>query len=174
MWLDRLAAPGQPGHHGSQPHSRSISPLPRRPSGSRSPYVTSQRAGISPRGSSLSLLSNDSSSSLPGTARRANGSALKQSTTVDNGPDPEVVLEKLLGPSPNGIGDGESQPSSITERDLDFDFDFGGWSLTQLAHDDTEQDDFDAYRPQTVEECRLRVSPALAFGSAYSRRLTPR
>lgn len=99
---------------------------------------------------------------------------MKQSTTVDNGPDPEVVLEKLLGPTPNGIGDGENQSSSITERDLDFDFDFGGWSLTQLAQDDTGLDDVDVYRPQTADGCRLLIVPAPAFGTAYSHHIIPR
>ncbi|KAK4166007.1 Sac2 family-domain-containing protein [Cladorrhinum sp. PSN259] len=155
MWLDRLA--GQ--HTGGTPpplNARS-SPLPRRTSSGISPYMTSQRPGISPRGSSLSLVSNDSSaSSLLASSKRANGSALKQSTTVDNAADPEEVLARILGPLVDNGRDAsleEHDSVRITEEDLALDFDFGGLSLQELAEGDfAEQQGLDTYRPQTVED----------------------
>ncbi|KAK0629774.1 hypothetical protein B0T17DRAFT_606919 [Bombardia bombarda] len=130
MWLDRLA--GQhPGNHNiassPQSNSRPISPhpLPRRTS-SRGPYLTSQRPGSTPRGSNLSLVSNDSSFSLLASSKRANGSSLKQSATVDDAPDPE--------------------------QDLDIDFDFGGLTLRELADGKSRPDDRNTHKPQTVED----------------------
>ncbi len=160
MWLDRFA--GQ--HPGTAPsptsntqsRSQSQSPLPRRTSSARGPYLTSQRPGISPRASSLSLVSNDSSSSLLGASKRTNGSALKQSTTVGDAPDPEAILAKILGSLPDATTPAEGDRTRrITEEDLDLDFDFGGLSLHEFAGGDADQATADAYRPQTVEDCRL-------------------
>ncbi|KAK0671065.1 putative vacuolar protein sorting-associated protein 52 [Cercophora samala] len=158
MWLDRFAAQQQPGRNNSPPPSNRSSPLPRRTSrsGGISPYTTSQqRPGISPRGSSLSLVSNDSSSSLLASSRRANGSALRQSTTVDDAPDPEEVLARILGPLSADVAPAQhSSSAGITEEDLDLEFDFGGLSLQELAEsDDADQPEaVDTYRPQTVED----------------------
>ncbi|KAK1766718.1 Sac2 family-domain-containing protein [Phialemonium atrogriseum] len=151
MWLDRLAGQ-QAGTASPQPNSRPMSPLPRRTSSSRGPYLTSQRAGNTPRGSSLSLVSNDSSSSLLSSSRRVNGSTLKQSTTAPDGPDPEEVLGALLGSTPAGSISGDRTKSSITRHDLDFSFDFGGLSLRELALDDRSSDSASIYRTQTIEE----------------------
>ncbi|KAK3306630.1 Sac2 family-domain-containing protein [Chaetomium strumarium] len=153
MWLDRFA--GQhPGSTPSPPNSqsRAQSPLPRRTSSARGPYLTSQRSGISPRGSSLSLGSNDSSSSLLAAAKRINGSGLKQSTTVDDAPDPETVLARILGPSPDRTNSEHTQTRRITEDDLGLGFDFGGLSLRELARGDAGRPATDTYRPQTVED----------------------
>ncbi|KAL2021941.1 hypothetical protein VTK56DRAFT_6360 [Thermocarpiscus australiensis] len=153
MWLDRFAGqlPGStPSTSNSQ--SRANSPLPRRTSSARGPYVTSQRPAISPRGSSLSLASNDSSSSLLVASKRANGSALKQSTTVDDGPDPEEVLSSILGPLPETAAPGNDATVRITEDDLEFDFDFGGLSLRELACRVSDREAPDTYRPQTVQD----------------------
>ncbi|KAK7228732.1 hypothetical protein V2G26_000902 [Clonostachys chloroleuca] len=98
MWLDRFggAPPNASGSSTPQSIVRSYSPLPRRTtSGGLSPYVTSQRTGSSPRSSSLSLASNDSTSSLL-SSRKPNGSALRQTSTVYDGPSPEDIIEKLL------------------------------------------------------------------------------
>ncbi|KAK4655671.1 Vacuolar protein sorting-associated protein 52 [Podospora pseudocomata] len=159
MWLDRFAAQQQPGRNNSPPPSNRSSPLPRRTSrsGGISPYTTSQqqRPGISPRGSSLSLVSNDSSSSLLASSRRANGSALRQSTTVDDAPDPEEVLARILGPLSVDVSPAQhSSSTGITEEDLELEFDFGGLSLRELAEsDDADQlETVDTYRPQTVED----------------------
>jgi hypothetical protein len=78
---------------------------------------------------------------------------LKQSTTVADGPDPEEVLETLLGTSANGIVLEESQKVTISEADLDFDFDFGAMTLRQLAQDEVGLDGGNVYRSQTIEEC---------------------
>lgn len=159
----------------AQSRSQSQSPLPRRTSSARGPYLTSQRPGISPRGSSLSLASSDSSSSLLAAAKRSNGSALKQSTTIGDSPDPEAVLARILGPMPDapaaggGGADGEGQEDQedrtrrITEDDLDLEYDFGGLSLRELAGGvGAHQAAPDAYRPQTVEDCRSSQARAAA------------
>ncbi|KAK4236634.1 Sac2 family-domain-containing protein [Achaetomium macrosporum] len=153
MWLDRFA--GQhPGNSPSPPNSqsRAQSPLPRRTSSARGPYLTSQRPGIPSRGSSLSLVSNDSSSSLLGASKRNNGSGLKQSTTVDDAPDPETVLARILGPLPDRATSEDDQARRITEDDLGLDFEFGGLSLRELARGDAGRPAAHSYRPQTVED----------------------
>ncbi|KAI0597448.1 Sac2 family-domain-containing protein [Biscogniauxia sp. FL1348] len=155
MWLDRLAgqsvspAPSQPG-------SRAYSPAPRRSASGLGPYITSQqRPGLTPRSSSLSLASNDSSaSSLLASSRRANGSNLKQSTTVYAGPDPVEVLNTLLG---NGAEDAEavdkSATPSITTEHLELQFDFGQLSLRELAlSEDVIPDGPEVYSPQQAGE----------------------
>lgn len=102
----------------------------------------------------MSLASNDSSSSLLASSKRTNGSALKQSTTVDDAPDPEEVLARILGPLPNATTSEDNRIGRITEDDLDFDFDFGGLALRELAKGGAEPAAVDSYRPQTVEDCR--------------------
>ena len=155
MWLDRL---GQTGASTPQSNSsRAASPLPKRSSGARGPYVTSQRAG---RGSSLSLVSNDSSSSLLTSSRRPNGSALKQSTTAgDNGAEALLLLDRILGPLPGDGTQDERQDALITEEDLGLDFDFGGLSLRELADDDAFVLGKPVHRSQTVQECWLNSHP---------------
>ncbi|KAF7547790.1 hypothetical protein G7Z17_g7477 [Cylindrodendrum hubeiense] len=154
MWLDRLAG-GQanaPGPSTPQPSNRPYSPLPRRTSSALSPYVTSQRAGQSPRSSSLSLVSNDSTSSLL-SSRKPNGSGLKQSSTIGPAPDSREVLETLLASStsPDVSLDKENIP--ISEEDLDFDAEFGGLSLKELAASQPPETTVPSNRrPQTVEE----------------------
>ncbi|ETS82536.1 hypothetical protein PFICI_04412 [Pestalotiopsis fici W106-1] len=154
MWLDRLAGQQSASPSSSQPGSRAYSPAPgrRTPSG-LGPYLTSsQRPGLTPRSSSLSLISNDSStSSLLAASRRANGSALKQSTTAYAGPDPTEVLDKILG---QGQDEAHEQPTStITQHDLELQFEFGGLSLTSLAlSEEPAKESSSVHRPQTVEE----------------------
>ncbi|OAQ71205.1 Vps52 / Sac2 family protein [Pochonia chlamydosporia 170] len=158
MWLDRLAG-GQStasGQSTPQPGSRSYSPLPRRTSSNLSPYVTSQRAGHSPRSSSLSLVSNDSSTSLLPGSRRLNGSSLRQSSTVPNLADSLETLERLLRDPCEIDADNEkrkARTTSIVEADLEFDYDFGGLSLKELAASQPPEDTSAVSRKaQTVEE----------------------
>lgn len=155
MWLDRLAAGGQasaPGPSTPQPSSRPYSPLPRRTSSALSPYVTSQRAGQSPRSSSLSLVSNDSTSSLL-LSRKPNGSGLKQSSTIGPASDSREVLEALLASSASPEPPLENQRISINEDDIDFDAEFGGLSLKELvASQPPETTVSSNRRPQTVVE----------------------
>lgn len=133
MWLDRLS-----GHSASAgpspPISRSYSPAPRRAS-NLTPVSANQRPSFNPRSSSLSLVSNDSTTSLL-TSRRNNGPALKQSAVADP-PDLATALNKVLG----GYGRTayDSQQSLVDQREaLALDgqnFDFGGLTLRQLARE---------------------------------------
>jgi hypothetical protein len=81
-------------------------------------------------------MSNDSAgSSFLGSSRRANGSTLRQSTTIPI-PDPGDEIHDLVG----GIfgmepGVEDSCKESISVEDLDLEFDFGGLSLYELAQD---------------------------------------
>lgn len=156
MWLDRFGGPHPANTPPPPSQSRTQSPLPRRTSSARGPYLTSQRPGLSPRVSSLSIASADSSSSLLGAPKRANGSTLKQTTSVDFGPDPAVILTKILGPLPDQATlEGGDRIKNIPENGLNLDFDFNGLSLRELADGDAcGAAAGDAYRPQTVEDCR--------------------
>ncbi|KAF6841939.1 vps52 sac2 family protein [Colletotrichum plurivorum] len=150
MWLDRLAAQSNPSPTSSQPGSRPYSPLPRR--ASNSPYVTSQKSGVTPRGSSLSLVSNDSSGSLLA-FRRVNGSGLKQSQTTYDGPDSIEILGEILGTVSLQSAKTNQNTGFVGEEDLNFDFDFEGLSLRELASSNrTDPEDADSYRRQTTEE----------------------
>ncbi|KAK1699674.1 Vps52/Sac2 family protein [Colletotrichum godetiae] len=152
MWLDRLAAQSNSSPSASQPGSRPYSPLPRRTSSS--PYVTSQRPGITPRGSQLSLVSNDSSSSFLA-SRRVNGSGLKQSQTTYDGPDSIEILGQILDTAPIS----ETTTATITEDDLELDFHFEGLSLRELASSDEIDTNYaDSYRRQTAEEFEANKS----------------
>ncbi len=138
MWLDRL---GQSGAGSPQNSSRSGTPLPQRPGGAgRAPYMTSQRPA---RGSNLSLVSNDSTTSLLA-SRRQNGSSLRQSTSasvlVDNKAQDAAALAllgKLIGVTAADAPaqEGPEVAAVITNADLEFEFDFGGLSLRELAWD---------------------------------------
>ncbi|KAH6635466.1 Sac2 family-domain-containing protein [Chaetomium sp. MPI-SDFR-AT-0129] len=128
MWLDRFGGPHPANTPPPPSQSRTQSPLPRRTS--------------------------NSSSSLLGAPKRANGSALKQATSVDFGSDPADTLTKILGPLPDHATlEEEIRTSKITGNGLNLDFDFGGLSLRELADGDAGGAVAgDAYRPQTVED----------------------
>ncbi|KAG5791299.1 hypothetical protein H9Q69_009638 [Fusarium xylarioides] len=151
MWLDRLAGgpASSPGPSTPQPGGRVY---PRRTSSTLSPYVTSQRPGISPRGSSLSLVSNDSTSSLLSSSRRPNGSNLRQASTIDTGPDSLEVLETLLA----GFSSDREQAdkkAAINEDDINFEAVFGGLSLKELATSEPPDTTTVSNRkPKTAEE----------------------
>ncbi|RDA91041.1 hypothetical protein CP533_2550 [Ophiocordyceps camponoti-saundersi (nom. inval.)] len=152
MWLDRLAGAPNSASGSSTPASRSYSPLPRRTSHTLSPYVTSQRAGHSPRSSSLSLVSNESSASLLSSSKRPNGSGLRQISSVSDatadGPNPLYALEKLLGAASD-----DGPAILLTEQDVDFEPDFGGLSLKALVAESDER------RPLATDECTSAPSP---------------
>jgi vacuolar protein sorting-associated protein 52 len=110
---------------------------------------------MTPRSSSLSLVSNDSSTSslLASSRRAANGSSLKQTTTTTPSQDPVEILNQILG---EDAGDSGSQHAkTITGEDLELEFDFGGLSLTDLAfsEDPASVERANVHRSQTVEEC---------------------
>lgn len=160
MWLDRLA--GQASGSGTstpQSASRSFSPLPRRTSSNLSPYITSQRQGHSPRSSSLSLVSSESSVSLLASSRRPNGSGLKQSSTiVDHTPATLEALDKLLGRLETADA-ADATSGQIREEDLSLDFDFGGQSLRDFAASKEETDTARyATKRKTNEECWSRLN----------------
>ncbi|KAF5587547.1 SAC2 [Fusarium subglutinans] len=151
MWLDRLAGgpASSPGPSTPQPGGRVY---PKRTSSTLSPYVTSQRPGIAPRGSSLSLISNDSTASLLSSSRRPNGSNLRQASTIDTGPDSLGVLETLLA----GFSSDREQAdkkTAIVEDDINFAAVFGGLSLKELATSEPPDATIVSNRkPKTVEE----------------------
>ncbi|KAI0185646.1 Vps52/Sac2 family protein [Xylaria flabelliformis] len=150
MWLDRLAGQS-PSPASSQPPSRAYSPAPARSSGGLGPYLTSQRPGLTPRSSSLSLASADSStSSLLASSRRATGSNLKQTTTTYTGPDPADILATLLS---EGSDLSRNSTTSITPADLNTVFDFGDLSLHSLAlSNEPISTTIDSRRQQSPEE----------------------
>ncbi|KAF5267181.1 hypothetical protein FOXYS1_1960 [Fusarium oxysporum] len=151
MWLDRLAGgpASSPGPSTPQPSGRVY---PKRTSSTLSPYVTSQRPGISPRGSSLSLVSNDSTSSLLSSSRRPNGSNLRQASTIETGPDSLEVLETLLA----GLSSDRDQADKktvINQDDINFDALFGGLSLKELATSEPpDTTTISNRKPKTAEE----------------------
>ncbi|XXG99282.1 hypothetical protein Hte_005619 [Hypoxylon texense] len=158
MWLDRLAGQSS-SPSSSQPGSRPYSPAPRRTPSGLGPYITSQqRPGLTPRSSSLSLASTESSaSSFLASSRRANGSTLKESRTIYTGPEPVEILEKLLGDDGRNASSTKSanDPSgTISAKDLELEFDFGGLSIRELAlsEDSAIEEGDGAYRPQAAEE----------------------
>ena len=175
MWLDRLSHSGgaSPQNNGS----RSVSPMPRRPSGaSRGPYMTSQRSA---RASSLSLLSNDSTSSLL-TSRKQDGSSLRQSTSAttptpgDNKARDEAALAllgRLIGASPRNSlaedsADEDQEVLEITDEDLEGDYDFGGLTLRELASESAAARQSYQHSSRSPEDCmfgRGRVSPFFFF-----------
>jgi len=162
MWLDRLSGHSTPAATPSgsppPPANRAYSPAPRR-SSHLGPAAAAQRPGFNPRSSSLSLNSNDSTTSLLASSRRPNGSGLKQSVTAVDAPNPLRVLEKLLGPEGNLRSEVSSRgEGSNGNVDLGQDFanelDFEGLSLRELAlRASPFANDEHLYTTQTVEEC---------------------
>lgn len=154
MWLDRLSSQSTPS--GSVPPSanRAYSPASRRPS-HLAPTSAPQRSGFSPRSSSLSLVSNDLTTSLLASSRKPNGSGLRQSSTAPDLPDPLEVLEKLLGNEARGLADSSkatTNGTTNTPSESDLELDFGGLSLQELVAGN-EPEDETAYNAQTIEEC---------------------
>ncbi|KAI9736037.1 MAG: hypothetical protein M1818_006213 [Claussenomyces sp. TS43310] len=151
MWLDRLS-----GHSTPNPSPPPSGPYRSLPSASRRPsHLAPQAAAkgprFSPRSSSLSLVSNDSTTSLLGNgARKVNGSGLRQSATTANYPEPLEVLEKLLGAEPKV--DSKNQKGRA-ESDDGEELDFGGLSLQEWAGSELAVSDAaHVYRAQTIEE----------------------
>ncbi|KAH7314048.1 Sac2 family-domain-containing protein [Rhexocercosporidium sp. MPI-PUGE-AT-0058] len=128
------------------------SPAPRRPS-HLGPASAIQRPGFSPRSSSLSINSNDSTTSLLASSRRPNGSGLKKSATVLDTPDPLAVLEKLLGSEGNGMDQKSSLTIGTTSvDDVEGELDFEGLNLRELISPKTIHAQEGLYTMQTVEQ----------------------
>ena len=157
MWLDRLSSHSTPSGSPPPPANRSYSPATRRP-GHLAPTSAPQRPGFSPRSSSLSLVSNDSTTSLLGSSKRPNGSGLRQSSIVPDVAEPLDVLEMLLGPEGKGLADSSKAATSngteSTLNEIDLELDFGGLSLRELLTEDLPNaKDKTPYNAQTIEEC---------------------
>lgn len=163
MWgLDRITANSTPS--GTPPMRRdSYSPAPRRPYPAPAPGPLPPRPGLTPRSSSLNLLSpGASTTSLPSTARIPNG-AHRQPSVRGRAPasvaDPLQVLESILGAPPRNpiqrdghIGTIPTKPDEVVE-----DIDFGGLSLQDFAAAETPQrrreEPVHTYSAQSIKEC---------------------
>ena len=138
MWLNRSSAQ-TPSSTLPPARDRPFSPSPRR-SIHLTPNPAPQRPGLPLRASSLSLLSNTSTETLPGSKRAPNGSSLKHelsASPVANVSNPLEVLEGILGTSLEKYGDGISEERGRTKKgaapDRVQDIDFGGLSLKEFA-----------------------------------------
>ncbi|TAQ91207.1 hypothetical protein B7494_g397 [Chlorociboria aeruginascens] len=159
MWLDRLSGHATPSGSPPPPANRaSFSPLPRRLSHLGPNNSLVQRSGFNPRSSSLSLVSNESTTSLLSSSRKPNGSGLKQSTIVLDVPEPLEVLENLLGTEGNTQANtsqsavetsGANRTGSLL-KDNEGELDLEGLNLrdwiTPSALDNS------IYKSQTIEE----------------------
>jgi vacuolar protein sorting-associated protein 52 len=162
MWLDRLSGHSTPAATPSgsppPPANRSYSPAPRRPS-NLAPSFAAQRPAFTPRSSSLSLISNDSTTSLLSSSRRPNGSGLKQSVTAVNAPDPLEVLERLLGSeakekASSKSANGPSANKNAVDYDYEAELDFDGLSLREIVQGQSSNaKEEHVYTSQTIEEC---------------------
>ena len=141
MWLDRLSSHSTPSGSPPPPANRSYGPAGRRPS-HLGPASNPQRGGFSPRSSSLSLVSNDSTTSLLAPARKLNGSGLRQSSTVAEVKDPLEFLQNLLG----------ADEKTLAGNETHLELDFGGFTLREFVGDCLPLGKT-AYDTQTIEEC---------------------
>ena len=163
MWgLDRITANSTPS--GTPPmRSDSYSPAPRRPYPASGPGSLPPRPGLTPRSSSLNLLSpGASTTSLSSTARIPNGARRQPSVrgrAPPNVADPLRVLESILGGPPRrpikregDVGTIPAKPDEVVQ-----DIDFGGLSLHEFATAEAprrrREDSVNTYREQSVEEC---------------------
>lgn len=155
MWLDRLSSNSTPSGSPPPPTNRSFPTTTRRPS-NLGPSTSAQRPGFNPRSSSLSLASNESTTSLLASSRRPNGSGLRQSTTVPDTADPLEVLEKLLGSEGKGSTSSSKAPgingANNASEESDFELDFEGLSLRELALGQEDERE-SVYATQSIEEC---------------------
>lgn len=162
MWLDRLSGHSTPSGSPSPYNNRNYSPHSRRPS-HLSPNPPSNRPGINPRSSSLSLLSipNDSTASLPGTARASNGASQKQGTSSSRPPgvpDPIDVLNAIIGKRSDESGgtglDAEAEPAEKPAQLVET-IDFEGLSLEEFISKKDETNVFlkSEAGAQTIQQC---------------------
>lgn len=150
MWLDRLSGTSTPAprpNASSTPQSRSYSPVPRK-SSRLLPQAGPQRPNFSPRSSSLSIASNDSTTSLLGNSRKPTDSSSSnlRSTTLTYS-DPVQVLDKLLGI--DLVSSLTANKDEIRDNDeLLGDVDFTGLALHEFVQGDE------------VNECQVSEAPA--------------
>ena len=123
MWLNRYTGQSSP--------ASSASPFPQRRPSHLAPNSTPQRPPLSPHASSLSLLLNGSTDSLPHEARLLNGSGLKYQ--IDASPteavsDPLDVLGDVLGP-PHALSHVVGENTDTSTEEIDFE----GMTLQNFA-----------------------------------------
>lgn len=147
MWLNRYS-----GHS-----SPSSTPVPQRRPSHLAPNPLPHRPGISSRSSSLSILTNGSTDSLPPAARLPNGSSLR--TQLDASPteavsDPVDVLHDILS-YPRSSVEHSVRTFEKSERpdNLVQDVDFGGLSLQDFAKDGSSGRETQS-STLSFEECR--------------------
>lgn len=140
MWLDRLSGTSTPAprpNPSSTPQSRSYSPVPRK-SSRLLPQPGPQRPNFSPRSSSLSAVSNDSTTSLLGNSRKPTDSSSSnlRSTTLTYSDPIQVLdgllsidLESSLAANKDGIWDNDELLSDV---------DFTGLALHEFVQGDDE------------------------------------
>lgn len=166
MWLDRLSSghstPAATPSGSPPPTNRTYSPAPPRRPSHLGPASAAQRPGFNARSSSLSINSNDSTTSLLPSSRKANGSGLKQSVTVADVRDPLEVLEKLLGSEGTNVQDVSKSKSTVNgtraaEAEDEEELDFEGLSLHELVSRKLDPEVDAVYTPQTTEECKCRI-----------------
>lgn len=152
MWLDRLSGTSTPAprpNASSTSQSRSYSPVPRK-SSRLLPQAGPQRPNFSPRSSSLSAVSNDSTTSLLGNSRKPTDSSSSnlRSTTLTYS-DPIQILDKLLDID---LGNAlATNKDEIWDNDeLLGDVDFTGLELHEFVKGDE------------VNECQVSEAPTAA------------
>ncbi|PHH51240.1 Vacuolar protein sorting-associated protein 52 B [Ceratocystis fimbriata CBS 114723] len=144
MWLDRLAVqanqstsslpPSRPHSSNSSINNNSNNAAVRRTPSNLSPYVTSQRtatgSALPPRGSSLTLATNKSTTSLLSAARKQNGNSSRHPSP--GAPNPEALIQQLIEVEKDASID-VVPAHAIVDEDLALDFDFSGLSLSEFA-----------------------------------------
>lgn len=151
MWLNR---------YGGHPPPASASPLPQRRPSHLTPTQSPQRPGLTPRTSSLSLLLNGSTDSLPREARQPNGSGLKyqlDATPTESVADPLDILHDILGP-PFGAAESNSLSTDLSHNHQAVleDVEFGELSLREFvdAAPSPDLEEKDEVSSHSFEECR--------------------
>lgn len=151
MWLNRY----------SQHPSPTPSPAPQRRPSHLAPSPLPHRPGISPRTSSLSLLTNGSTDSLPSAAKYppANSSLRNQldASPVETVPHPLDVLRDILGPISSGSQSSDDSASHV--RDIDF----GNLSLQEFVDEPLVVQNIS--EQPSVEECTL-ARPSSSWSAA--------
>ena len=141
MWLNRYSAHPSP----------SPSPAPQRRPSHLAPGPLPHRPGLTPRSSSLSILTNGSTDSLPPGARiygpTSNLRNQLDASPLESIPDPLNVLRDILGPSPS---DSEQldRPVNVVQ-----DIDFGELSLQDFADAPHSPSHDKLPEQKSVEEC---------------------
>ncbi|EKD15465.1 uncharacterized protein L3040_001836 [Drepanopeziza brunnea f. sp. 'multigermtubi'] len=145
----------------------SFSPIPRRPShlGPAPASAVPTRPVFNPRSSSLSIHSSDSTTSLLASARRPNGSALKNSQKAPGATDPLTVLDILLGSEAPELDLVQAQAQDHLGKDAvgdtyahewewESELDFEGRSLRELLAPQSPYSEEELLHPptRTVEE----------------------